>query len=726
MAMKRTPAPKSPKFFEFLEYADQSHHHQIQFAAQRIRRRAIARVHHGQRCDRRKPMRSQTNFRLTRWIMIGALLAAAILSLHSVTGQKRGQGVKIKVETGQEIDLYDESHALVIGVSDYNNGWKKLPGVVADVAQVSAVLERQGFNVIKLMNPTRREFDEAIQLFISQRGLKERNRLVIYFAGHGYTERLGDDRDLGYIVMRNAPKPEHEQQQFSLCAISIDEINAYALRIKSKHALFVFDSCFSGSIFRSDSGNRRPPQIESKSAGPVRQFITSGTGGQEVPDDSIFRRYFVRAFEERLGDLDGDGYITGEELGIYLSGRVASDSRDTQTPRYGKIRDARLNIGDIVFTLKAAPIRPVDPCAKEEGAWNQARNSRSATVVRAFLREYPNCLYAANARILLASLETPAPVEPSPPTLRYARVGGNKTLPLVTMNFTTAKVDANGLVTKLPGQTAIGYTEQLPGGVKLEMVEIAGGSFLMGTSNTERPMFIREFERYRAKYSAVEWINWTMPQHRVTVGDFYIGKYEVTQGQWKAVMGNPPPRMNELGNEFRGDDLPVLLVSWDDAKGFIEKLNELTGGDYRLPSEVEWEYAARAGTRTAYAFGPTISPAVVNYKREHTYGQAAKGEYRARPVAVGSLGLANAWGLYDMHGNVVEWCEDGWHDSYNGAPTDGRAWVDISGRASFRVYRGGNWNSEAVYCRSAARNGGIPDDRTGNLGVGFRISRTAR
>src|SRR5262245_22318737 len=604
-------------------------------------------------------MRSQTNFRLTCWIMIGALLAAAILSLHSVTGQERGQGVKIKVETGQEIDLYDESHALVIGVSDYNNGWRKLPGVVADVAQVSAVLERQGFRVVKLMNPARAEFDGAIQRFISQCGLKERNRLVIYFAGHGYTERLSDDRDLGYIVMRNAPKPEQDPQQFSLCAISMDEINAYALRIKSKHALFVFDSCFAGSIFRGEGDNRPPPQIESKTAGPVRQFITSGTAGQEAPDDSIFRRYFVRAFDERLGDLNGDGYITGEELGIYLSGRVAGDSRDTQTPRYGKIRDAKLNIGDFVFALKSWP--------------------------------------------------------------PLARVGGNK--PLVTMSFTTAKVDARGNVTKQPGRTAQGYVEELPGGVRLEMVEVRGGSFLMGTSAAEAPAVVKELMRYNTYQETAESMtNMTRPQHRVVVSDFYLGRYEVTQGQWKAVMGGLPPRMDNVGGEFKGDFLPVVRVSWSKAKEFIEKLNKLTGGDYRLPSEAEWEYAARAGSQEAVSFGPTITPEVANYNGGSPYGQAEKGKFEEHPVRVGSY-PANAFGLFDMHGNVLEWCEDIWHGSYNGAPIDGRAWESVSAKVFVRASRGGSWLDGASYCRSAHRH---PVPRGFDyLNLGFRLVRTA-
>jgi formylglycine-generating enzyme required for sulfatase activity len=214
-----------------------------------------------------------------------------------------------------------------------------------------------------------------------------------------------------------------------------------------------------------------------------------------------------------------------------------------------------------------------------------------------------------------------------------------------------------------------------------------------------------------------------MPQHRVVVGDFYMGKYEVTQGQWKAVMGSLPTRMNDLGNEFKGDDLPVVSVSWNEAKVFIEKLNKLTGGDYRLPSEAEWEYAERAGSQEAFSFGPTITPEVANYNGVHPYGQAAKGKYEGHPVRVGSY-LANAFGLFDMHGNVQEMCEDTWHYSYNGAPTDGRAWADIPGLFSpLRVFRGGGWRYPAPYCRSVIRINLFPEDRYDSMG--FRLVRTA-
>ncbi|MGH9843811.1 MAG: caspase family protein [Blastocatellia bacterium] len=220
-------------------------------------------------------------FRLVRICAAVALAAAlfhdSVLFPPGSAAQEasRGQRVRARAASGEMLDLYDESHALVVGVSDYNNGWRRLPGVKSDVPAVSAVLKQQGFTVTPLLDPAVEDFERAMRSFISAHGLKERNRLVIYFAGHWHTERLGDDRDLGYIVMRNAPRPDLDPAGFAGSAISMEQMNAYATRIKSKHALFVFDSCFSGSIFRSET-SRRPARIESKSAGPVRQFITSG------------------------------------------------------------------------------------------------------------------------------------------------------------------------------------------------------------------------------------------------------------------------------------------------------------------------------------------------------------------------------------------------------------------------------------------------------------------
>jgi len=197
-------------------------------------------------------------------------------------------------------------------------------------------------------------------------------------------------------------------------------------------------------------------------------------------------------------------------------------------------------------------------------------------------------------------------------------------------------------------------------------------------------------------------------QHRVTLTKgFWLGKYEVTQGQWKDVMGDNPSR-------FTGNDLPVEKVSWEDAMAFCRKLNQMDsnkprGHVYSLPTEAQWEYACRAGTTTATAFGDRLSSREANFKRGFSFGSAAK------TTAVGSY-RPNAWGFYDMHGNVWEWCHD-WYGDYPG----GRV-TDPVGPSSvaLRVRRGGSWNRFGLLCRSANRSGHYPGVR--DITLGFRLS----
>src|SRR5262249_42416541 len=181
------------------------------------------------------------------------------------------------------------------------------------------------------------------------------------------------------------------------------------------------------------------------------------------------------------------------------------------------------------------------------------------------------------------------------------------------------------------------------------MVTVPSGVFLMGTPSS-------------AKRKMTEG-----PQHNVSVPSFAIGKYEVTQAQWRAVMGNNP-------SKYQGDDLPVESVSWYDAKEFCRKLSQMTGKEYRLPSEAEWEDACRAGSTTPFSFGSSLSSTQANFDGKVPYGAARKGVYLGQTTTIGSYS-PNAWGIYDMHGNVMELCEDVIHESYKGAPTDGSAWV---------------------------------------------------
>jgi len=197
------------------------------------------------------------------------------------------------------------------------------------------------------------------------------------------------------------------------------------------------------------------------------------------------------------------------------------------------------------------------------------------------------------------------------------------------------------------------------------------------------------------------------PPHSVSIKSFAMGKTEVTQGQWKAVMGSNPSKFTECG-----DACPVEQVSWDDAQEYVKKLNAKTGKQYRLPSESEWEYAARGGTNTKWSHGDSES-ALGDYG---WYSANSGGKTRA----VGQK-RANPYGLLDMHGNVWEWVADCYHDSYSGAPSDGSAWTSNC-KDTRRVLRGGSWFNYPVDLRSAIRIRFTPDIR--NSVFGFRIART--
>jgi len=212
----------------------------------------------------------------------------------------------------------------------------------------------------------------------------------------------------------------------------------------------------------------------------------------------------------------------------------------------------------------------------------------------------------------------------------------------------------------------------------VELVQIPGGSFLMGSP---------EGEGYDDE----------KPQHLVNVPSFLMGKYPVTQAQYEAVMGENP-------SCFKGANLPVEMVSWNDAIEFCERLSQLTGASYRLPTEAEWEYACRAGTTTNYSFGEELTQEDANFDSDRT---SPVGTYPP-----------NSLGLHDTHGNVWEWCLDVWHDDYEGAPTDGSAWME-EGALSYRLLRGGSWGTDPWYCRSACRNLNNPAYRYNYLG--FRV-----
>jgi eukaryotic-like serine/threonine-protein kinase len=297
--------------------------------------------------------------------------------------------------------------------------------------------------------------------------------------------------------------------------------------------------------------------------------------------------------------------------------------------------------------------------------------------------------------------ESPERVNPTP--------SGGSTSPTAlvgTYEFGVVQVDATGAVKEQRKGRAQYFIEDR-NGVALVMVEIPGGQFLMGSPTSERDRFDDEG-----------------PQHTVRLPAYYMGKTEVTQAQWRVVASLPKIKkeLNPTPSYFKGDDLPVEQVSWEDAMEFCDRLSQATGKPYRLPSEAEWEYACRAGTKTPFSFGVTITPGLVNYDGNYPYGAAPKGLYRQQTTPVGELGIANAFGLFDLHGNVWEWCLDAWHKNYAGAPIDGRVWE--GGDARFRVLRGGSWYRNGYFCRAANR-GRLAPDLSLNLN-GFRVVLSAQ
>ncbi|NEO43986.1 MAG: formylglycine-generating enzyme family protein [Moorea sp. SIO4A3] len=285
---------------------------------------------------------------------------------------------------------------------------------------------------------------------------------------------------------------------------------------------------------------------------------------------------------------------------------------------------------------------------------------------------------------------------------------------LKQFSFEVITVNRRGETIKEESKQASYFTEDLGNGVDLDMVYIPEGSFSMGSPKTEKGTHDRE-----------------RPPHPVTIQPFFLGKYLVTQAQWRAV-ANLPKIKRELNPDpsyFPGDNRPVEQVNWYDAMEFCDRLSKHTGTEYRLPSEAEWEYACRAGTTTPFHYGKTITSKLANYNGDFTYAEEGdftyaeeeELKYREETTPVGHF-PPNGFGLYDMHGNLWEWCADPRHDNYKGAPTDGSVWTKPTSNHTKYILRGGSWSASPIYCRSASRDYNYTRDAI-KLNVGFRVAR---
>jgi formylglycine-generating enzyme required for sulfatase activity len=385
--------------------------------------------------------------------------------------------------------------------------------------------------------------------------------------------------------------------------------------------------------------------------------------------DSTVRSHGEKPQWIALGMLNPDHEVT-KEIRRQLAERLRSEdlARGDRLRLVGMVR----SVGDLlgVRGFKAITLRQL------------TEQLRLGQPIEA---EEPEDLAAAMHRSRFPELKTS--------NIEYVTIElGEGTEELERFGFETVRCDGAGkVVEKLPRE-AWRYVENEPEGLGLEMVAIVSGKFLMGSLESEKDSFDRE-----------------RPQHEVTVQPFFMGRFPVTQGQWRMVAGLPQVEreMKAEPSNFKGDpQLPVEQVSWWDAIEFCKRLSVATGRDYRLPSEAEWEYACRAGTETPFYFGEKITKKLVNHDGSKT-----------NPV--GEL-PPNEFGLCDMHGNVWEWCEDHWHSGYKGAPIDGRSWVDkMAETEARRVLRGGSWADAPWFCRSAYRN--INSPAAARSYFGFRV-----
>jgi formylglycine-generating enzyme required for sulfatase activity len=329
-------------------------------------------------------------------------------------------------------------------------------------------------------------------------------------------------------------------------------------------------------------------------------------------------------------------------------------------------------------------------------AWSATKDTTSTAVLEAFIVRYKDTFYAEIARARIEELKKQQVAVTVPPNAPAAQPAPAITRPPAGCEGIEAQVGNDKRCLKPMDTFKDCHT--CP-----EMVVMPVGSFTMGSPRSEEGRNDNED-----------------PQHKVIIAKlFAVGKFAANVDEWDACVAGGGCNGTKLSNQSWVRERPVINVSWNDTKAYVSWLSAKTGKTYRLLSEAEREYVARAGTTTPFWWGSSISTKQANFNGNYAYGGGAKGEYRQITVAVDSF-EPNAWGLYNVHGNVWEWVEDCWHENYQGAPVDGSAW--ITGECKYRVLRGGSWVDDPRLLRSAKRDGITPVDR--RINYGFRLART--
>ncbi|MCF8234434.1 MAG: SUMF1/EgtB/PvdO family nonheme iron enzyme [Bacteroidales bacterium] len=620
------------------------------------------------------------------------ILICFLIWLTNYKSFSQSKGVEVlKFEDVEDIDeLYSQSHALLISVSTYDEGWSNLPGVKNDIIKVRKILEKHGFNIRIISDPTSAEFKKAFDDFISDYARDFHNRLFIYYSGHGYTMKQSWGGEMGYIVPKDAPNPHNDPKGFKDKAINMDLIEVYAKRMDSKHVLFMFDCCFSGSIFYVSKS--APSIINYKTREPVRQFITAGDANEEVPDQSVFCEQFVVGLS---GDADEneDGYITGSELGEFLQTTVINYTYESQHPQYGKIRNPNLDKGDFVFILN-----PNNSTKTFHADETLQENYGKVEIITEITGE----LYVDDVFYRILDSGTSVVIDNLTSGSHSFKIQGDINW---AMSVFLEKNEYKELFVKRENSKK----------VLKNMVFVKGGCYIMGC--TDEQFECDEDEK---------------PFHRVCINSFHLDKFEVSVGEFaefvkatsyttdaervgyswiwtgsdwiKKSSVNWKCDVNGVVRSESEYDHPVIHVTWNDATAFCV----WAGG--RLPTEAEWEYAARGGdliSEHRYSGGNDIYDVgwygLNSGRKTHPVG-------RKEP---------NQLGLYDMSGNVWEWCSDIYGSNYYDQNNEINPQGPQSG--SNCVFRGGCWYNRAKHCRVANRYFLSPN--VSRNCIGFRLAK---
>jgi len=625
-----------------------------------------------------------------------SIIIPIVLVLFTLASTAQERSIKIRVvsKEGISIDLYSKSYALVIGVSDYTGGWPDLPNAADDAREVGQELQKHGFTVFTLENPTSTQLKNGIETFIASYGLDPDSRILLFFAGHGHTIKKSYGGNVGYIVPADAPDPGVDMSGFLRNAISMERFNTYARDINAKHALYLFDSCFSGSIFALSRAV--PEAISYKTSQHVRQFITAGGEDEQVPDRSVFKSQLISAIRGEA-DKDQDGYVTGTELGMFLQYQVVNYTRGSQHPQYGKIRDPQLDKGDFVFvTGPAQPPPVVIPDLPEDKpgvdiSKYKAERDRLATAKKRWADWQ---LKMNNDYNEINSLDRDENLTAASKIKAWSDF-----ISAYTENNPYSNDDEN-LRSKAHSRKDHWSSYRLPVTVSRpaasnDMVFVPAGSFMMGSNEGDSD---------------------EKPIHHVYMDGFYMDKYEVTVAQFRAFCNETGRKMPDQP-AWNEDDHPVVNVTWDDAAAYAEWAGK------RLPTEAEWEYAAREGGKDVrFGNGKDIAdPNEINFDGRSQYKKSysISGVYCERTTPVASF-APNALGMYDMSGNVWEWCADWYDENYYKKSPERNPKGPSSGQ--LRVLRGGSWGSEPRGLRCADRYGYSPVNWYYFLG--FRCVRT--